>query len=47
MRVKVITPQKLNDKQKELLREFAVAGGDQVYGEEKSWFKKMKDVFGG
>jgi molecular chaperone DnaJ len=47
VRVKVITPQKLNDKQKELLRDFAVAGGDQVYGEEKSWFKKMKDVFGG
>lgn len=47
VRVKVITPRKLNEQQKTLLRDFAAAGGSQVQGEEKSWFKKMKDVFGG
>ncbi|MEM5770953.1 MAG: molecular chaperone DnaJ, partial [Bacillota bacterium] len=46
VRVKVITPKKLNDRQKELLAEFAKAGGEEVSAEEKSFFKKVKDAFG-
>lgn len=46
VRVKVITPKKLNDRQKELLAEFAKAGGEEVSPEEKGFFKKVKDAFG-
>lgn len=41
VRVKVLTPQKLNDKQKEMLREFGKATGESVNPEQKSWFKKF------
>ena len=47
VRVKVLTPQKLNDKQRELLQEFAKASGENVNPEQKNFFKKMKDIFGG
>ena len=44
--VNVEVPKKLNDKQKELLRQFASAmGEDDVHGQKKSFFKKMKDAF--
>ncbi len=44
--VNVEVPKKLNDKQKELLRQFASAmGEDDVHGQKKSLFKKMKDAF--
>lgn len=46
VRVKVITPTKLNARQRELLEEFALASGDQVSHEEKSFLKQMKDALG-
>ena len=46
VRVKVLTPQKLNDKQKELLQEFAKASGETVVAEQKNIFSKVKDAFG-
>ena len=46
VRVKVITPKKLNDKQRELLTEFSRASGDDSHPEQKSFFKKVKDAFG-
>ncbi len=47
VRVKVLTPQKLNDRQKELLREFAKEGGSNVNPEQRSFFKKLEDLFKG
>lgn len=41
VKVKVLTPQKLNEKQKDMLREFAQASGENVNPEQKSWFKKF------
>jgi len=43
-RVNVEIPRKLNEKQKELLREFARISGDEVYEGKKSFFDKMKDA---
>lgn len=49
--VKVETPVRLSDKQKELLKEFASLGGPQQQSPgaagEKSFFEKMKDAFMG
>ncbi|MBM7855710.1 molecular chaperone DnaJ [Desulfohalotomaculum tongense] len=46
VRVKVVTPTKLSERQKELLREFAALSGEKVpQGEEKGFFKKVKDAF--
>jgi molecular chaperone DnaJ len=48
VRVKVITPVKLNERQRELLQEFAEAGdGKKISGVEKGFFKKVRDVFTG
>lgn len=51
VRVKVVTPGKLSDKQKALLKEFARMGGEQIQGGgqagEKSIFEKVKDAFMG
>jgi len=47
VRVQVVTPTKLTDRQKELLREFASLGGDKVQGNEKGFFERVKDVFMG
>ncbi|MBO8128544.1 MAG: molecular chaperone DnaJ [Peptococcaceae bacterium] len=47
VRVRVVTPRKLSDKQKKLLLEFAKLSGEQLSSQEKSFFKKMKDAFGG
>ncbi len=51
VRVKVVTPTKLNEKQKELLREFARTLGERPpsagSGSEKSFFEKMRDAFMG
>ena len=44
VKVKVVTPKKLNSRQKELLEEFADISGDEIYNEEKGFFDKMKDV---
>lgn len=46
VRVKVLTPQKLNEKQKEILQEFARVSGDNINPEQKTFFKKVKEVFG-
>lgn len=47
VRVVVKIPTKLSQKQKELLRQFAALGGENVLEEEKGFFKKMKDAFMG
>lgn len=47
VKVKVVTPTKLSEGQKELLREFAKAGGEKKNKEpDKGFFKKVKDVLG-
>lgn len=46
VKVKVITPKKLNTKQKELLREFADISGEEIYTENKGFFDKVKDAMG-
>jgi len=45
--VRVVTPRKLNDKQKQLLKEFAEAGGGTIDDHEESFFAKMKRAFKG
>ncbi|MFT9848621.1 molecular chaperone DnaJ [Aneurinibacillus sp. REN35] len=48
VKVVVVTPTKLNDRQKELLRELADIGGEEVHGSgETSFFDKMKKVLRG
>ncbi|TYQ12910.1 UNVERIFIED_CONTAM: molecular chaperone DnaJ [Acetivibrio alkalicellulosi] len=44
--VNVEVPRKLNDKQKEVLREFAELIGDELHEQRKSFFEKMKDALG-
>ncbi len=46
LRVNVEVPQKLNEKQKEILREFAELSGDEVHEQRKGFFEKMKDALG-
>lgn len=46
VKVKVLTPQRLNERQRSILQDFAKACGDNVNPEQKSFFKKVKDVFG-
>ncbi|CUH94146.1 Chaperone protein DnaJ [Propionispora sp. 2/2-37] len=46
VRVKVLTPQKLSERQRSLLQEFAKLDGENVNPEQKNFFKKVKDVFG-
>ncbi|BAW31985.1 MAG TPA: molecular chaperone DnaJ [Methanothermobacter sp.] len=43
VKVRIVTPQKLNKRQKELLREFAKISGDEIK-EEKGLFQRMKDA---
>jgi len=47
VKVKVVVPKKLNDKQKELLREFAKESGEDLSGMKKGFFNKVKDALGG
>lgn len=44
VKVLVVTPKNLNERQKELLREFAAAGGEDVSENNSSFFDKMKKV---
>lgn len=44
VQIKVVTPTKLTSKQKELLREFAKAGGDSPPDENKGFFERVKDA---
>lgn len=46
VKVKVIIPRKLSQKQKELLQEFAKISGDEIYTEDKGFFEKVKDAIG-
>lgn len=48
VRVKVVTPVKLNEKQKELLKEFSSIDSERQHESgDKSFFEKMKDAFMG
>jgi len=42
--VKVVTPTHLTDEQRDLLRRFARAGGEQPQGE-RGFFNRMRDAF--
>ena len=46
VKVDIDVPKKLNEKQKELLREFADISGDDACEKRKSFFDKMKDALG-
>jgi molecular chaperone DnaJ len=46
IKVVVETPTRLNDKQREIMEEFARIGGDEVHPLSKNFFEKFKDVFG-
>lgn len=43
--IKVVVPSKLNDKQKDALKKFAEVSGDNINPEEKSFMKKIADLF--
>lgn len=45
VRIKVVIPTKLNEKQKEALRKFECVSGDCINPEEKSFMNKVKDFF--
>ncbi|MEW5899654.1 MAG: molecular chaperone DnaJ [Bacillota bacterium] len=47
VRVKVVTPTRLTERQKQLLREFAILSGENPGGESKGFFEKVKDAFMG
>ncbi|MCL6478657.1 MAG: molecular chaperone DnaJ, partial [Peptococcaceae bacterium] len=47
VRVKVVTPTRLSEKQKELLREFAKLSKENPAGSEKGFFGKVRDAFMG
>ena len=47
MRVKVEIPKRLNNKQKELLREFDGTTSDKEYDNRKSFMDRVKDLFNG
>jgi molecular chaperone DnaJ len=47
VQVKVVTPTRLDDRQRELLEELAQSFGDDVDGRDKPWFSRIKDAFGG
>ncbi|WP_432664582.1 molecular chaperone DnaJ [Wukongibacter baidiensis] len=46
VKVVVETPKRLNDEQKDILRKFAEVMGEDVHEQRKSFFDKVKDVFG-
>ena len=47
VRLTVVTPKKLSDKQRQLLAEFAKLGGENVKTESPSFVKKVKEALGG
>jgi molecular chaperone DnaJ len=47
IRLTIITPKKLSDKQRQLLLEFAKLGGESIKPASQSFVKKVKDVLGG
>ncbi|MGE5614439.1 MAG: molecular chaperone DnaJ, partial [Bacillota bacterium] len=46
IRVEIDVPKKLNEKQKELLRQFAEISGEDGHEQRKNFFDKMKDALG-
>ncbi len=46
VKVKVDVPKKLNKEQREALQKFAELSGEEVHEQTKSFFDKVKDVFG-
>ncbi len=46
VKVNIEVPTKLNEKEKQILREFAELSGDEVHEQRKSFFNKMKDALG-
>jgi len=46
VKIHVEIPKRLSEKQKEILRSFSEVSGDEVHENRKSFFNKMKDVFG-
>ncbi|MEA4846568.1 MAG: molecular chaperone DnaJ [Clostridiaceae bacterium] len=46
VKVEIDVPKKLNEKQKELLRQFSEISGDDVHEQRKGFFDKMKDALG-
>lgn len=46
VKIHVEVPKKLSEKQKDILRDFAEVSGDEFHENRKSFFNKMKDVFG-
>lgn len=47
VRLTIITPRKLSDKQKQLLTEFAKLGGENIKTPSQSFVKKVKEALGG
>ncbi|UJF14800.1 molecular chaperone DnaJ [Jeotgalibaca sp. MA1X17-3] len=45
VKVTIVTPKHLNEKQKEALRAFAEVSGDTIDGEDGGFFDRMKDAF--
>jgi len=45
MVIKVEVPKNLSDKQKNILKEFSGTAGDKNFSENRSFFKKVKDLF--
>ncbi|MCH3913752.1 MAG: molecular chaperone DnaJ [Acidaminococcaceae bacterium] len=45
VRLKVVVPTKLDEKQKDALRKFEIIGGDNINPEEKGFFDKVKNMF--
>ncbi|WP_027338647.1 molecular chaperone DnaJ [Halonatronum saccharophilum] len=46
IKVKVVIPKKLNQKQKNILKNFADISGEEINPEHKGFLQKIKDVFG-
>lgn len=46
VKVNVVVPKKLNEKQKKILQEFAEISGEEIKQHHKGFFEKMKDAFG-
>lgn len=46
LKVNIEVPRKLNEAQKELIKQFAEASGDEVHEQRKSFFDKMKSALG-
>lgn len=47
IKVKIFVPRRLTARQRKILQEFAQAGGAEVPGQEKSFFERVRETFGG